>query len=179
MVARAATSDSAAWSGSRSSAGRTLAWVLGIAGTSALLVLLGLGGPASPAPYFGTRLGMSETAVRRRFEPAASGSWSSTGPSDAIVLRWTPAGNRAGLPEAVVFEFNEGKVVAIRADLDGRAPLALGPPLESSFASVVARQPEGDGKIRLTVLSRTCSKHVGEAAALMRIGSFARAHGGG
>ncbi|HXX68657.1 MAG TPA: hypothetical protein VEK07_15825 [Polyangiaceae bacterium] len=110
---------------------------------------------------------MSEAAVRQRFDGASSGTWSSQVSSDQTTLRWGRTVDRPALPRAVVFEFTAGKLAAIRADLESSQALALGPPLEASFAAVVARQPEADGSVRLTVLSRTCSGHVAEAARLI------------
>lgn len=114
---------------------------------------------------------MSEAAVRQRFDGARWGKWSSVALPDQTTLRWSRTADRPGLPLVVAFEFTEGKLAAIRADIEGSAPLAVGPPLESSFAAVVARQSEGDGTVRFTVLSRTCSKHAGEAARLISSGA--------
>ncbi len=142
-------------------------WALGVFGVTTLLALLCQRGSTLPAPYFGTRLGMSERSVRERFEDAALGSWTSTEEQGQIALRWTRTAAGPGVPVVVVFELNENKVVAIRAELDVGDPLALGPTVESSFATVIARQPEVSGRVRLTVLSRVCSKHFAESARLV------------
>jgi hypothetical protein len=155
----------------RSGAGKAAAWALAIALTATFLALLVLGGSSPPAPYFGTRLGLSERALRERFEGADSGRWTASGSPDEVVLRWTRTADRPRLPVAVVFEFNEDKLVAIRADLERTQALALGPAVESSFAAVVGREPQRDGTVRLTVLSRTCSRHVAEAAKLIASGA--------
>lgn len=109
--------------------------------------------------------------MRERFDGTASGRWTASGSPDQAVLRWTRTADRPHLPAAVVFEFNEDKLVAIRADLERTQALALGPPVESSFAAVVGREPQADGTVRLTILSRTCSRHVAEAAKLIASGS--------
>lgn len=110
---------------------------------------------------------MSEPAVRARFEGAAYGKWIGSGPAGPPAVRWTRTAARPGLPLAVTFEFNEGKLVAIRADLESTERLAVGPAVETSFAAVVGRELESNGAVRLTVLSRTCSKHIAEAARLI------------
>lgn len=142
-------------------------WALGVLGVTTLLALLCRGGSTPAGPYFGTRIGMSERAVRERFEDAPFGAWTSTEEQGQVALRWTRKADRPGAPVAVVFELNENKVVALRADLDVGDPLALGPTVESSFAAVIARQPEASGRVRLTVLSRGCSKHFAESARLI------------
>jgi hypothetical protein len=143
-----------------------LVWALGILGAAGLLALLGHGRCTVPAPYFGTRLGMSEHAVRERFKDAPFGAWTTSSADGLKTLRWTPAADHAGAP-AVVFELSEDRVVAIRAELLATDPLARGPAVETSFTTVVARRPEAGGRVQLTVLSRACSKHFAEAARLV------------
>ena len=143
-----------------------LLWAVGIVVSAGFLVALGMNGSTPPGPYFGTRLGMSERAVRDRFAGSSCGSFEASQRQGLRILTWTPKGSAAGLPRDATFEFNDNSLVAIRADVPVSEPIASGPPVDAELNEVIGRDARGD-TVHLTVLSRTCSEHLAETAGLL------------
>lgn len=143
-----------------------LLWAVGIVVSAGLLVALGMNGSTPPGPYFGTRLGMSESAVRDRFAGSSRGSFEASQRQGLRILTWTPKGSAADLPRDATFEFNDNSLVAIRADVPVSEPIASGPPVDAELYEVIGRDVRGH-MVHLTVLSRTCSEHLAETAGLL------------
>jgi hypothetical protein len=121
--------------------------------------------PAAPTEIRGLRLGLSASDTRERFQAPASGVWSSEANPEPS-LRWKA--DPPSLIHEAVFEFHQGMLVAIRLSTSPEAPEASGPPIEVSTARVVARKKEQDGRVSLTVLSRTCPAHATEVNRLLQ-----------
>jgi hypothetical protein len=121
--------------------------------------------PAAPTEIRGLRLGLSASDTRERFQAPAPGVWSSEANPEPS-LRWK-ADPPSPIHEAV-FEFHQGMLVAIRLSVSAGTPEAAGPPLEVSPARILVRKKEPDGRVSLTVLSRTCPAHATEVNRLLQ-----------
>ena len=120
---------------------------------------------------FGTFLGMTVGDVRQRFSPGQEGEWTSSTRNEDFVLEWaqteaqTIGDATSGIRQAT-FEFHEGLLVAIRAEVSPASPLAEGAGLEIHSVSVLHRSVHDD-RVRVSLLSRTCPTHHEEVQALL------------
>ena len=115
----------------------------------------------------GARLGMTPDQVRDRFAGGETASWETeiVGP-DLTLIR----GPSASLDRETRFEFHNGMLGAIGADLPAGAPEARGDAVEISTASVVSRARGADGRVRLRVLARDCPTHAEEVSRILSDG---------
>jgi hypothetical protein len=127
---------------------------------------------AGQRDFYGVRLGQSANDTRDRFQPNAPGTWTLTQEPEPV-FRWAAQSKDAAVRTAT-FEFHDGMLVAARYDLAHATEAASGPPLEVLPATLIARDPQPDDRVQLTVISRTCPQHQDEVKRLL-----ARAASGG
>ncbi len=121
---------------------------------------------ASTIPdFYGVRLGMSPRDVRERFA-GGPGTWTSEATRDDYAVHWSAAsGHEGSLPDAAIFEFHTGALVAVRADLPASASFASGRALIVTKSGVL-KVSHASGKLHADLLARDCPTHATEAAAL-------------
>ncbi|UJR80934.1 hypothetical protein [Sandaracinus amylolyticus] len=122
------------------------------------------GSDETAASLRGARLGMTADQVRERFDEGAQASWRTeiVGP-DMTLIR----GPSASLDRETRFEFHNGMLVAIRAELPPDADEARGGAVEISPAAVIARTNDGRGRVHLRVLARDCPTHAEEVSRVL------------
>ncbi len=119
----------------------------------------------APFSFHGVHLGMTPADVRARFDAAREGALrASLGDGGAYALEL--AGG-AGTVRSARLEFHEGLLVAIRAELDPRDPLAGAQGRAVSGAAVRVMREGPNGSVALTILSRTCPTHADEVRSLL------------
>jgi hypothetical protein len=111
--------------------------------------------PPGPLDFHGVRLGMTPADVRARFEPGANGAFLSQ-PGASVVLTWTPTG-RAPVVEAE-FQFHNGMLTYLHAEVFNSNPLAEGPDLWVGPTSVVERK-RGVHTTKVLSIARDCPTH--------------------
>jgi len=114
--------------------------------------------------FHGVKLGMLPNDVRDRFD-GAGGQWR-TVPGDGLKLEWTGQGSSGGSVQRAQFEFHNGILVAVRADLTGSDQASKGPGFTSSPVSVQARKASGGG-VSYVWIARDCPEHKAEVAGLL------------
>jgi hypothetical protein len=134
---------------------------------AAFTAIAGLAAP-DPGTVRGVRLGMTTDQVRQRFEAGAPASWRTEIAGTDLTLIRAPGGS---LDREARFEFHDGMLVALRMDLPEHAPEAIGDPIWSSTATVIARSRVEPGRVRFVVLARDCPTHAEEAARILAPGS--------
>jgi hypothetical protein len=131
--------------------------------------------PDRPSAFHGTRLGMSVTEVRATFVaasgaaaagPAGTFSARPNGPS-GWALDWR-AGSSAGTVRQATFEFHEGLLVAVRAEIDRADELASTPRTTVTPGTVRRVTPRGDANFDVLILARSCPEHAEEVRNLLR-----------
>lgn len=113
--------------------------------------------------FHGVKLGMLPNDVRGRFN-VADGQWR-TVPGDGLKLEWTGQGN-AGSVRRAQFEFHNGMLVAVRADLAASDASSKGPAFAASPISVQARK-QADAGVSYVWIARDCPEHKAEVAGLL------------
>jgi len=145
-----------------------LALVLVSAALAAIFALGGCRGQGvENATFYGARLGMTMRDVRSAFTPPSPGTW--TAVQDATVPRLDWASSVPSPPAPVAsarFEFHNGMLVAIRAPLAAEDVHAAGPPVQTTSATVVARDKDG-ARVSYRWISRECPAHKDEVAKLL------------
>lgn len=117
-----------------------------------------------PSAFHGTRLGMSVADVRSHLEPRGTFSARPNGES-GWALDWQSAG--AGSLHRATFEFHEGLLVAVRAEVDRGDLLArvVGTTVTPGIVRRVSRR--ADGAFDVLILARTCPEHASEVRRLL------------
>ncbi len=118
--------------------------------------------------FRGVCLGMKVAQVRRGFDAPAAGRWNRESGGD-VALVWDdgPHPSLEAPVRAARFEFHDGRLVAVRADVSVRDASAGGDRIEVSRTSVAEREPLGQGRVHLTVLSRDCPTQASEVEQLL------------
>lgn len=142
---------------------------MGRVGLCALLLCIGLlacSHDETPnlSAFHGVKLGMGLRDVRERYDGAFDGgTWTTDIASSLTVLAWSPS---PGAAATTRFEFHNGMLVAVRADLSPSDPLAAGPRISESKSSVVLRDQKDDRKT-FTLIARDCPVHRPEVEAIL------------
>lgn len=108
---------------------------------------------------------MSAKDVRDRFEAPSPGSWTVT-PGEDMFLDWKAVAPSRATLAAARFEFHNGMLVAVRADLPAGDALASGPPLATSPASVLVREKR-EGGVGYRLIARDCPAHRDEVSRIL------------
>lgn len=119
------------------------------------------------AAFHGARLGMSLSDVRTRFD--IPGSFHPRPAANGFALEFLGA-ERATVTSCT-FEFHDGALVAIHADLTGADSLAEGPTLEHDEHVVRRRRFVSAHRALVDVISRTSPMHTAQVRQLMDEGS--------
>jgi hypothetical protein len=120
-----------------------------------------------PLDFHGVRLGMSPGDVRSRFEPGANGAFTSEAGS-SVLLHWSPNGRSS--VAAAEFQFHNGMLTYLHAEVDNADPLAGGPTLWIGPTSVVERKP-GPRTTKVLSIARDCPTHAGKVQELVARGA--------
>lgn len=117
-----------------------------------------------PSAFHGIRLGMSVVDVRSGLQPRGTFSARPFGEA-GWALDWQGA-DGSSLKRAT-FEFHEGLLVAVRAEVDREDPLAsaLGTTVTPGAVRRVSRR--ADGGFDVLILARDCPTHVDEVRQLI------------
>ncbi len=117
-----------------------------------------------PSTFHGIRLGMSVSAVRSGFDAAGRFEARPNGES-GWALDWRAA--TPGRVRSATFEFHEGLLVAVRAEVDREDSLAsrLGTTLTPGVVRRVTRR--NDGAFDVLILARSCPAHADEVRRLI------------
>lgn len=118
---------------------------------------------ASIATFHGTRLGMTPADVRARFD--VQGELRASTEEDGTYALELDDG--AGTVRSARFEFHEGLLVAVRAELDPQDPAAARKGLFLSESTVRRTSVGANGIIELTVITRDCPTHADEVRKLL------------
>lgn len=98
---------------------------------------------------------MAPRDVREKFDLGASGTFD-TEAGKGVKLHWT-SNSRTSVNEAE-FEFHNGMLTYIHADVSNVDPAAVGPALWIGPTSVVERKPT-QGTMRVLSIARDCPEH--------------------
>jgi len=122
--------------------------------------------------FYGARLGMSASELRRGFSLPGDFRVHSDGDADGeLALEWAPPAGEEGSSyfSFVRFEFHQGLLVAVRADTmdPSQAHLARTQPFVADAAAVLhrsvqAHRSDSTTRVRITLLSRDCPTHADE-----------------
>jgi hypothetical protein len=124
-------------------------------------------GSGGPIDFHGVRLGMSPGDVRARFEPGADGAFASEAGS-SVLLQWTPRGRSS--VAAAEFQFHNGMLTYLHAEVDNADPVAAGPALWIGPTSVVERKP-GSRTTKVLSIARDCPTHADRVKELVARGA--------
>jgi hypothetical protein len=111
--------------------------------------------PKDLASFHGARLGMSPSDVRARLD--IPGSFHPRPSANGMALEFLGADHAS--VTSCTFEFEEGKLVAMQADLTGADTLADGPALEITDDVVRRRRFVHTRRVLVDVISRTSEGH--------------------
>ena len=131
-----------------------------------LVVAASMADPPMLGPIRGVRLGHAPAQVRERFASEIPGHFRGAATGEDFALSWTPAQPASSEIASAELEFHTGMLVAMRLDLRGAAPEAVGAPLEVTDGSVLSRE-RGARFTRVTWLSRSCPTHEEEVRELI------------
>jgi hypothetical protein len=123
--------------------------------------------PKGPPQSFETRgvvLGMTEEDAARSFVDSHAGAWSAPSGCDGFALEWNRRDPHA-MTRWMRFELRDGRVVAVRAHVDGASPATVA---EATPSAVRVVRPDGDGT-SITLVSRQAKDYRGEARELIRL----------
>ncbi len=113
--------------------------------------------------FHGARLGMTPGDVRSRFDVPGE-LRAGTGEDGTYTLELESA---AGTVRSARFEFHEGVLVAVRAELDPRDPSAGRTGLSLSDSTVRKTSAGANGGLELTLIARDCPTHADEVRTLI------------
>ena len=126
--------------------------------------------------FYGARLGMTASDLRRSFSlPGDFRVHSDGDASGELAVEWAPSASEtpASPVMSARFEFHQGLLVAIRADvIDAeQAEMARTQPFVANAAAVLHRQaeatsPDSTSRVRITLLARDCPTHAEEVRQL-------------
>lgn len=122
-----------------------------------------------PSAFHGTRLGMTIADVRGRFESRSSGEFSARPNGESgWAIDWVSTSPAATTIQRATFEFHEGLLVAVRAEVDRNDPLASFVGTTATAGTVRRVSSRSDTTFDVLLIARACPTHAAEVRNLLR-----------
>jgi hypothetical protein len=120
------------------------------------------------ATFHGVRLGMTPSDVRARCDLVGEFDASTTAEGGEYVLDFSPQdATEAADVRSARFEFHDGLLVAIRAELGPEDPWAEDEGVTVTESTVRETTEQSSGRVRVTLIARNCPTHVDEVRRLL------------
>jgi hypothetical protein len=116
--------------------------------------------------FHGVRLGMTPSDVRTRSDLAGDYQASTTDDGE-YVLDFSPSEVTTASVRSARFEFHDGLLVAIRAELAPEDPWADGEGVAITESAVREMTVQAGGRVHMALIARNCPTHADEVRRLL------------